>query len=589
MYRLTGSTGSFGFTHHYNLNMKYSPSGNIVEKDVTANTYIGWVQKNVIYSNAYQYNDRPHTVSKAGTCTYNWDLNGNMVQKIDNNPLNHSRNLWWDEENRLASTADYGGNAPNYLSVYIYNAGGDRVWKVAGVEQTMLVNGQPTVQTVNFNKTLYCGAYMVMDDHQYTKHYFIEGERVCTKIGGGFPSNHIFRDSVAVISGNFNQICKMEWEMVNRVAAKVCKIAPQITIKPQLLSAQIHIPTRETNMFFYHSDHLGSSSFITDAGGDAIQHLQYLPFGESFVDERHSSPYYTPYKFSGKEKDDETGFSYFGARYYDSGLSVWLSVDPLAGKYPGLSCYMYCGGNPVVLMDPDGRTVVPTDGEAFKAISNGLTPEEAKYVTINNEGVIDCATMEAGMQELGQVGGNYSALLCLVQSEEITEVSVKTCFEYQGFNGDINSESFPKATKPLDEMWVNAGGNSDFTGTAQGENYEEFVKANSTLFGITNDPQVSGKAGMTLYKKDNDATSSYPYYSTNFNTQIIINSNCTGKEQAKFFAHEAYGHDLFKVLGNPHSHGTSRIIGQPGSNDALEQQIIDRENEAVTNYNINIY
>ena len=58
--------------------------------------------------------------------------------------------------------------------------------------------------------------------------------------------------------------------------------------------------------------------------------------------------------FIRKERDSETGFSYFGARYYDSDiLTGWLSVDPLADKYPSLSPYAYCGWNPVRLVDPD--------------------------------------------------------------------------------------------------------------------------------------------------------------------------------------------------------------------------------------------
>ena len=49
------------------------------------------------------------------------------------------------------------------------------------------------------------------------------------------------------------------------------------------------------------------------------------------------------HSFTGKERDAETGFSYFGARYYDSDLSgLFLSVDPMADKYPGLSPYAYC-------------------------------------------------------------------------------------------------------------------------------------------------------------------------------------------------------------------------------------------------------
>ena len=57
------------------------------------------------------------------------------------------------------------------------------------------------------------------------------------------------------------------------------------------------------------------------------------------------------------EKDPETGLSYFGSRYYSSNLSVWLSVDPMASKYPSLSPYTYCANNPVGCVDPDGEEI----------------------------------------------------------------------------------------------------------------------------------------------------------------------------------------------------------------------------------------
>ena len=66
------------------------------------------------------------------------------------------------------------------------------------------------------------------------------------------------------------------------------------------------------------------------------------------------------YTFSAKEKDSETGLSYFGSRYYSSDLSIWLSVDPMAAKYPSLSPYTYCADNPVLLVDPNGDTIRPT-------------------------------------------------------------------------------------------------------------------------------------------------------------------------------------------------------------------------------------
>ena len=61
------------------------------------------------------------------------------------------------------------------------------------------------------------------------------------------------------------------------------------------------------------------------------------------------------YTFSAKERDPETGLSYLGSRYYSSDLSIWLSVDPMAHKYPSLSPYVYCANNPVKLVDPNGE------------------------------------------------------------------------------------------------------------------------------------------------------------------------------------------------------------------------------------------
>ena len=64
---------------------------------------------------------------------------------------------------------------------------------------------------------------------------------------------------------------------------------------------------------------------------------------------------HSSYTFSAKERDAETGLSYFGARYYSSDLSIWLSVDPMSDKYPSLSPYVYCADNSVKLVDPNGE------------------------------------------------------------------------------------------------------------------------------------------------------------------------------------------------------------------------------------------
>ncbi len=76
---------------------------------------------------------------------------------------------------------------------------------------------------------------------------------------------------------------------------------------------------------------------------------------------------FSPRYFTGKERDSETGFSYFGARYYDSDiLTGWLSVDPMADKYPSLSPYAYCAWNPIKLVDPDGKEGIVVSGSPGK-------------------------------------------------------------------------------------------------------------------------------------------------------------------------------------------------------------------------------
>ncbi len=69
-----------------------------------------------------------------------------------------------------------------------------------------------------------------------------------------------------------------------------------------------------------------------------------------------------PFSCTGKERDEETGYSYFGARYMDHALmTMWLSVDPMADKYPSISPYAYCNWNPVKLKDPDGMETIEND------------------------------------------------------------------------------------------------------------------------------------------------------------------------------------------------------------------------------------
>ncbi len=123
------------------------------------------------------------------------------------------------------------------------------------------------------------------------------------------------------------------------------------------------VPTENVDyeklQYYYHSDHLGSASYITNLDGEVVQHIEYVPFGEVFLEERNNT-WNTPFLFNGKELDEETGLYYYGARYYNPRISLWYGVDPLAEKYPSMSPYNYCANNPIKYIDPDGRESIPS-------------------------------------------------------------------------------------------------------------------------------------------------------------------------------------------------------------------------------------
>ena len=108
-----------------------------------------------------------------------------------------------------------------------------------------------------------------------------------------------------------------------------------------------------SNTYFYHPDHLGSTSLVTNSYGEITQNISYIPYGEIFVEET-AGGWQSPYYFNAKELDEETGLYYYGARFLDPAGARWISVDPLFEKYMGMSPYNYCAGNPVNIIDMNG-------------------------------------------------------------------------------------------------------------------------------------------------------------------------------------------------------------------------------------------
>ncbi|MBU7009814.1 MAG: RHS domain-containing protein [Theionarchaea archaeon] len=108
---------------------------------------------------------------------------------------------------------------------------------------------------------------------------------------------------------------------------------------------------QESNIYYYHTDHLGSTRLVTDSSKNIVSAITYHPFGESYSEEGSEN-----YLFNGKEKD-ATGLYYYGARYYDPELGRFLTRDPLGGALlspQSLNRYTYCLNNPLKYVDPTG-------------------------------------------------------------------------------------------------------------------------------------------------------------------------------------------------------------------------------------------
>ena len=117
------------------------------------------------------------------------------------------------------------------------------------------------------------------------------------------------------------------------------------------------------------------------------------------------------YTFSAKEKDVETGLSYFGSRYYSSDLSVWLSVDPMSDKYPSLSPYTYCADNPVKLVDPNGEELTDfydiVTGEHIEHIEDGIDEAIAVHRSVY-DAYVEEGTLEENKDKIGYSLGKNS-------------------------------------------------------------------------------------------------------------------------------------------------------------------------------------
>lgn len=195
--------------------------------------------------------------------------------------------------------------------------------------------------------------------NNYTKHYYAGTQRVSSKIGTTENLGDYLYDWFTQGTGGPIDVVGSSFGVLENAEDGVVQVYNELGIEPPAYDSNpVFIPVQsyvhggsELEQYYFHPDHLGSTSYITNLLGEVSQHMEYFAFGETFVEE-HRSSNNSPYKFNGKELDEETGLYYYGARYYDPRVSVWLSVDPLTEQT--MTPYQYTYQNPINFIDPKG-------------------------------------------------------------------------------------------------------------------------------------------------------------------------------------------------------------------------------------------
>ncbi len=174
------------------------------------------------------------------------------------------------------------------------------------------------------------------------------------------------------------------------------------------------------NYYFYITDHLGNNRIVTDAAAAVVQSTQYYPFGTAFAEGTTAEQGKQPYKYNGKELDQMHGLNLYdySARYYESAIGRFTTVDPLAEKYYSISPYAYCANNPLKFVDPTGMSYTYNWDKGVYQDENG---KEVEWGTVK-----ESITEEQKTNDIIINGANNSS------------VTVKTSLVNKSFNSSID-------------------------------------------------------------------------------------------------------------------------------------------------------
>jgi RHS repeat-associated protein len=266
-------------------------------------------------------NKLSHSTVGRFTENYLYDELGNTIHVPHLSGTNSDSNMHWDFIGQLQQL-DLGGGGTAY---YTYNSAGQRVRKV--IER---LGGQ-------------------VEDRLYLGEVEVYRKKLANEIVLERETLHVYDDN-------------------SRVAL----------VETRTKDTKETDPAPSRLIRFQHTSHLGSSVIELDQNAQIISFEEYSPYGTSTY-QATTANLETPkrYRFTGKERDEESDFEYHESRYYAPWLGRWMSCDPGGSSADGLNLYCYTGCNPIRLKDPSGREG-QNDDITFSAPKKGIQPSYLK-------------------------------------------------------------------------------------------------------------------------------------------------------------------------------------------------------------------
>ena len=250
------------------------------------------------------------TTVGATTETYTHDTHGNMTS------MPHLPLMRWNYRNQVEATAQQVVNSGSpETTYYVYDAGGQRLRKVT--ERQAAAGGKPTRK----NERAYLGWFEIYREYD-----------------GSGTNVMLERETLHIMDGA-QRIALIETKTVD---TQHSALSTQHLIRYQI------------------GNHLGSASLELDEAGGMISYEEYYSYGSSSYQAVDATIQAASkrYRYTGKERDEETGLYYYGTRYYAGWLGRWCSADP-SGISDGLNGYCYVRNNPTGGIDPNGASTVP--------------------------------------------------------------------------------------------------------------------------------------------------------------------------------------------------------------------------------------